>query len=286
MAKAQNRISQKAPNGAEISRIDGRYRYYEVRDAAGEKLTFDLASGQTARLTSVTTYLNFPSKGALLPWAARTAAQEAVSLSREAFLSVMSQSRPDENQSARSALDERLAEIEKEAAQTYRKSRDAAADLGTRVHLWVERDLQGEVQDIPDDIAPAIQAYRSWRASSDFTETAGLERMVYYAEPPVCYAGTIDALFRLSDGTLGAVDYKTSSGIYESHMVQIAAYAKAWEWLSGETVSRAWTVRFDKKTGELEEKEADIEAGFEIFSSLVPARDLYSKARKTAYKSE
>lgn len=44
-----------------VCRVDGFYRYYEVLDADKVVQNFRLSTGkETARLTSVTTYLNFP----------------------------------------------------------------------------------------------------------------------------------------------------------------------------------------------------------------------------------
>lgn len=105
--------------------------------------------------------------------------------------------------------------MEASDANAHRLERDEAADLGTRVHMWVELDLKGVQQHLPEDLVPAVNAYKTWRLQKDFQSIVSLEQMIYYAVFQVVFAGTVDALFRLADGTLGIVDFKTSNGIYE-----------------------------------------------------------------------
>lgn len=330
----EQREFQEMPDGMTVCRVDDFYRYYEVLDADKVVQNFQLITGEkTARLTSVTTYLNFPDKGALVPWAAGLAAEEAARIARREFPGILShgmldRAKPhtmlyvsvrdwflagfsdaeitqkafeinmsafakplsgDEMESlisaARSAAEHTLedfeagiTQMEASAAYAHKIERDEAADLGTRIHKWVELDLKGVQQDLPEDLVPAVNAYKKWRSRKDFQAIVSLEQIIYYAVYPVIFAGTVDAIFRLADGTLGIVDFKTSNGIYESHIVQIAAYAKAWEWLTGEKVTRGWAVRFGKEDGVLEEQEVDIELYWPTFEALVPARDLYKVA--------
>ena len=327
----EQREFQEMPNGMTVCRVDGINRYYEVLDTDKVVQSYKLSSGKdTSRLTSVTTYLNFPEKGALIPWAAGLAAEEAARIARRDFPGILAngmlerakphtmlyvsvrdwflagfsdaditQKAAEINGSAfvaplsgedlekligaaMSAAEYTLEEfeagvtqMEEAAAYANNAEHDEAADLGTRVHKWVELDLEGVQQELPEDLMTAVNAYRQWRSEKDFQTIVSLEQMIYYAEPPLVFAGTVDALFRLADGTLGIVDFITSNGIYESQIVQIAAYAKAWEWLTGEKVTRGWAVRFGKEDGVLEEQEVDIERYWPTFAALVPARDLY-----------
>jgi len=59
--------------------------------------------------------------------------------------------------------------------------------------------------------------------------------------------GTIDLVARDSDGRLVVADWKRSSGIYNEHGYQIAAYAANIEALTGETVAAAYVVRLPKE---------------------------------------
>ena len=73
-----------------------------------------------------------------------------------------------------------------------------------------------------------------------------------------------------SDGSLAVVDFKTSNGIYDTHILQVAAYAKAYEEMNGTPVSRALVVRFDKKEPTFEVQElVDIDASFRAFQAAL-----------------
>ena len=48
------------------------------------------------------------------------------------------------------------------------------------------------------------------------------------------------------NGQLVALDWKIGNGLYPEHLLQVAAYAKALEEMSGESVSEAWAVRLGK----------------------------------------
>ena len=71
-------------------------------------------------------------------------------------------------------------------------------------------------------------------------------------------------------GTLVALDWKTSNGLYPEYLLQVAAYAKALEEMSGEAVSEAWAVRFGKKTPEFEaRKVGDLDTAFNAFRAAL-----------------
>ena len=58
-------------------------------------------------------------------------------------------------------------------------------------------------------------------------------------------AGTIDALFNTPDGYV-IVDWKTSSGIYDSHAIQVSVYAEAFRDMTKKRkLAGAMVVRFD-----------------------------------------
>ena len=72
------------------------------------------------------------------------------------------------------------------------------------------------------------------------------------------------------DNRLVALDWKTSNGIYLEYALQVAAYAKALEEMTGEKVHEAWTVRLGKRTPEFEAKKVeDIETAFIAFRAAL-----------------
>ena len=112
-----------------------------------------------------------------------------------------------------------------------------AADIGTEMHSIIEQVLDGnEGVEFDDFYVPALQAWNNWRSQYDATFLEG-ERALLYNEGTCSYAGTVDAIFQLPDGTYQIVDWKSggdgSGGIYLDHAVQISAYAKALQTLTG-----------------------------------------------------
>jgi hypothetical protein len=102
------------------------------------------------------------------------------------------------------------------------KERDAAANLGTRVHDAVEQGKSPA--DVPSDEAPFLLQYR------DFLDKSGLtvelsERQVWSLTEG--YAGTFDFIGRVKGGDPWMVDLKTGKGTYAEHALQTEAYARA-----------------------------------------------------------
>ena len=119
-----------------------------------------------------------------------------------------------------------------------------SAEIGTQVHTYIDRLLKDEdVNDIPDQLEPAIQGFLKWRRKYIDWEYIGSELGVYSTKYSV--AGTIDALFNTPDGYV-IVDWKTSSGIYDSHAIQVSVYAEAFRDMTKKRkLAGAMVVRFD-----------------------------------------
>ena len=101
--------------------------------------------------------------------------------------------------------------------------RDEAAIRGTDVHALAERLVHGEEVAVPEHLAAHVQGYVDW------LDKSGAEALL--TERPVAsrqwrYAGTFDLIARL-DGKTWLLDVKTSSGVYGSMALQLAAYGNA-----------------------------------------------------------
>ena len=102
----------------------------------------------------------------------------------------------------------------------------ASAELGSEVHTIIDALLRGEEIDYRPALEPAVQAWLRWRRAHMDWSYLGSEVGVWTLD----YAGTVDALFGSADGSeMYIVDWKTSSGIYDSACLQLAAYAHALE---------------------------------------------------------
>lgn len=116
---------------------------------------------------------------------------------------------------------------EREAVQFFSRSsdriRDAKASVGTIVHTAIEAHTEGRQ---PRNLGEKEQGY--FDAALRFLEER--QPRVEMAERTVFsrrhhYAGTFDQIAHI-DGELCLVDFKTG-GIYEKHVLQLAAYAFA-----------------------------------------------------------
>lgn len=157
-----------------------------------------------AKVPGVTTVLNALAKPGLINWAARTAAEYAVD-----HWDVLT-GQP---------VSERLAEIR----GAHNRTKTSAATRGTRVHTFAAKLYAGEPVDVPDELAPMVDAY------ARFLDAWHVEPV--HAELPVCsvpyrYAGTLDAVIRVPKLGTVLVDVKTG-GVFREVALQLAAYRYA-----------------------------------------------------------
>ena len=169
---------------------------------------------------SVTTILKdgYPAP-ALISWAARTTADYAVN-------------RWDELAAMPPA--ERLRTLERAAWA----SRDAAALRGTEIHSLGESLVHGRPVEIPDAYVGPVEAYARFLDEFDVQPTL-TECPV--ANPAHGWAGTPDLRAVLRGQVDYLLDLKTGRGVYDSHALQLAAYAHAAIYLDDDGNVHEWT---------------------------------------------
>jgi len=101
---------------------------------------------------------------------------------------------------------------------------EESASIGTHMHSIIEALLRNEELEnqVTDQLEPAVRAWLKWRRQFIEWQLVGTEVGVYGDG----YAGQVDALFKQGDQYM-VVDWKTSSGLYDSSFLQVAAYAHA-----------------------------------------------------------
>lgn len=107
---------------------------------------------------------------------------------------------------------------------------EEAAGAGTLTHAAIEAELTG--QPMSDDLLAAFTDeektlgrlawanYREWRKQHDL-EPVLMEHQLVSEQLRV--GGTVDLYARI-DGRFAVLDFKTSARVYESHLIQLAAY--------------------------------------------------------------
>jgi hypothetical protein len=137
------------------------------------------------------------------------------------------------------------------SGKDYRKVRDQAADVGTVCHFLIECYFHGWEPDLgeyaPADIERAQIAFANFLQFWNEQELTVLEPEVQLVSEAHMFGGTIDAPSVDSKGRIVLLDWKTSSGIYTSQKLQLAAYERLWnENRPEQIVQRRAVVRIGK----------------------------------------
>lgn len=100
---------------------------------------------------------------------------------------------------------------------------EAKRHLGVVVHEACQFDDEGDLDDesVPVPVAPYLSAWRKFRADTGAQVIAN-EQQAFH--PGLRFAGTIDRLVKLPDGSTWLIDLKTSADPYPSYGVQLAGY--------------------------------------------------------------
>lgn len=112
-----------------------------------------------------------------------------------------------------------------EARKAHTKSRDKSADIGTFVHEWIRKHAKGEKPEMPinEKLVTSIGHFLKWEKEHK-VEFLASEQVTYSRKYD--YVGTFDAIVKV-DGELSLIDFKTSSGVYDEMLAQLAGYEQA-----------------------------------------------------------
>lgn len=136
----------------------------------------------------------------------------------------------------------------------FRTMEDAAA-LGTETHLLIEQWLRAkhdpDLDSVDPRVANSFSAFRQFWTSEGLTHEAS---EVSLCDVELGVAGTCDCLATTSQGKPILLDWKTSTSMRESYLLQVAAYARMLERTPFGWPESAWIVRLDKITADIEIK--------------------------------
>ena len=163
------------------------------------------------------------------------------------------------------------------------KIRDEAADSGTCTHYHVECHIKGIEPDLKDFTQEQIDkgetgflAFLEWEKDNKL-EYEKLEFGV--VSETYRYGGTVDIIAR-KNGSLWMLDLKTSKAIYPGHIIQLAAYAMAYEEQECVRLNEQHILQLSKKDGSFQHhkiSDQQITDGWEVFKRC---RELYDFQKK------
>lgn len=192
----------------------------------------------------VTTILQILDKPALMQWAANMASEYW----REGI---------------KAGTDEiTLDRLAKEAPLAWKLKRDAAGQIGTLIHKWIEEHIQAKIQKKDGPTAPineimytAVVKFLQWE-KDNVGEYLFSEKKLYSVTHNV--AGTCDFTYRDKEGKLSLGDLKTSNSMQRTFDLQLAAYRYMLEEESpSEVYENMVIVRVGKDEGKIQIKKVE-----------------------------
>lgn len=110
------------------------------------------------------------------------------------------------------------------ALRQHTDVRDAAGDLGTELHQYIDDDSQGKPTKISIDYAGYAAQYKFWKETY---EPFFLHNEATVWSDKFQYAGTFDAIAGLNNGMTAMIDWKTSRSVGDQYALQLGALAEA-----------------------------------------------------------
>jgi len=182
---------------------------------------------------SVSTILGQLDKsGALIPWSLNCYESKMLELIQDELY---------DNEDGYIIYENVLEDIIKQAKKEYKNVSGEALDIGTQVHDAIEqyiktgKDLTGELK---PEVENGFIAFLEWEKEH---VDKWLESEIKTVNTKYGYGGTYDAIFQHKNGKIIMLDFKTSKAIYPENWLQLSAYKKARETLSGE-----YSIFFDR----------------------------------------
>lgn len=179
----------------------------------------------------------------------------------------------------------------KEGRELY-ETRDEAAAIGTVAHAMVELRINGADPDSCQGLSEldgagkkrarnAFRMYETWASMSNL-------KIIHQEVPLVSetyrFGGTPDAI-GLVNGELCLVDWKTSNGVYQDYLLQLAAYRLLWEELNPDQplTGGFHLCRFSKDFGDFAHHYYDeLDKAKEMFIHLRKAYEFDAELKKRA----
>lgn len=138
---------------------------------------------------------------------------------------------------------ENVSEIIKSADRQPDRLKDAAADLGTRVHEAIDAYILGKDPVLDEESVVGFTNFIDWMAKERIRIISG---DIPVASPQWGFGGRLDAVGVNNNDEIIILDWKTSNALRDEYPLQVAAYAIAFQEVYGLEAAGAKVVRFGK----------------------------------------
>ena len=132
-----------------------------------------------------------------------------------------------------------------EARTLHTKYLKEAGTIGTKIHDWIEEYIKGKKPEMPEEknVIIGVNGFLDWvkKNKVKFIES---ETFIYSRQHD--FSGRLDAI-AIIDGKRYLIDYKTGTGLYNDVLLQTAAYAGAYQEMTGNKINGRWAIRIEKR---------------------------------------
>lgn len=166
-----------------------------------------------------------------------------------------------------------------------RETAQKAADAGTIGHYLIDCEIRGikpEISQFQKELLDKAEtAYLNFLEWQKVVSFKSIITEIHLVSEKYQYGATPDCIAEIS-GKLCLLDWKTGNGVYEDHIIQLAAYRQAWEENKPELPLEGGfhLLRIDKETAAFDHhyRHALPEA-FEAFLCLLKLHNLKKKIK-------
>lgn len=139
--------------------------------------------------------------------------------------------------------------------------------FGTEIHNIIEDINLGKKPVINELHRKHVIQYLKWH-KEHVKSVIALEQFVYDEE--LGYAGTLDMIAELRDGSVAMIDFKTSNNMMKTYYLQLAAYREAYRRMHGLELTKSVVVKISRSDAEMSVYESqNHDKDFAAFQSAI-----------------
>jgi len=155
-----------------------------------------------------------------------------------------------------------------------------AGRIGTLAHIMIEEFIKGGSVSLDgysaEEIGQAKTAYYAYCEWEKKRKPTYHENEIKMVSDKYKFGGTCDAICTIGN-KLTILDFKTSSGVYDEFIIQLAAYRQMYQESTGKKIQQAILLKLDKEGEGYEEHRItlkDLNWGWRVFKLILKLQEL------------